>query len=296
VPFNNKDLNRFLGTYHFSHDCKLSHNGNDFNIVNGHANNQQAVVSLSMVHHDLALDDEVTVTWMIGDLQISLQAIIVSHDKLYKKTSIRWCDDQLLVTHLFNELTELNAFSPAFTEDVQANKLDTALRNLLLSNLPKVTILANIHKKTIALNTLIGHSYLPTFFIDESQRVKLDLMFSQAILLQLAQRKKPTQEMLFVMVHNEKVVARHLLCEFSSPVKMMETLKKNKQARLYAFTLDVNRPNKIADDAIITIEHKYLSHYSPTKAKKLDEGLAYNMSIGLIDVSALFSMLIEIYG
>ncbi|NQZ10981.1 MAG: PilZ domain-containing protein, partial [Algicola sp.] len=70
-------------------------------------------------------------------------------------------------------------------EDAQGNKLDSALRNLVLSNLPKVAIFANVRKQAISPSGLTGHQYLPALFIDDNHRVKLDVLFSQDILSKL---------------------------------------------------------------------------------------------------------------
>lgn len=52
--------------------------------------------------------------------------------------------------------------------------------------------------------------------------------------------------------------------------------------------MDITQGRDCAQDKIVAIEHKYLSHYSPAKAKKLDASLVYNLSIQLVDISDLY--------
>jgi hypothetical protein len=68
-------------------------------------------------------------------------------------------------------------------------------------------------------------------------------------------------------VHEGKVIQRHLLSEFTSPEQMFSVLRQHNAARLYVFALDINKPRMVADDAIVTIEHKYLSHTARPKRK-----------------------------
>ncbi len=178
-------------------------------------------------------------------------------------------------------------------EDTQGNKLDSALRNLVLSNLPKVAIFANVHKQTISPSGLTGYQYLPAPFIDDKHRVKLNVLFSQDILSKLGAKHSQKQDMLFVSMVNDKVNERFLLSEFNSKKVMVNILKRiNHCGDLFMFALDLTSPRTRAEDAIVTIEHKYLSHYSPSKAKKLDANLDFNLSIQLVDVSDLLRVFV----
>ncbi|MCJ8273044.1 MAG: hypothetical protein MJK04_27050, partial [Psychrosphaera sp.] len=175
-------------------------------------------------------------------------------------------------------------------DDAQGSKLDSALRNLVLSNLPKVAIFANARKQAISPIGLTGHQYLPSLFIDNNHRVKLDVLFSQDILSKLGSKAGKINglknDMLFVSVVEGKVTERYLLSEFKLKKLMVNILKRiNHCGDLYMFALDLTQPRTPAEDLIVTIEHKYLSHYSPSKAKKLDANLAFNLSIQLVDVS-----------
>jgi hypothetical protein len=289
VPFNIKELPAFYDTYRFSHDCELSHGNKHFKIVNGHANCREAVVSLPLKEHKLRTGSKVTISWMIDGTRISLDAKVIQHHYLHKRTHLRFSGESKMVRHLFAELTNLNAFDPAFVEDVQANKLDVAIRNLVLSNLPSVAIFAQAKKQGMVMRALTGHQYLPEFFIDDNNRVKLDALFSQQILLKLANSDDCHKEILFIGVDGEKIVERRLLSEYSSAKLMIKVLQHLcKTCTLYAFALDLSRSRPTAQDDIISIENKYIKHYSPGKAKKLEASLAFNISIGLVDISDTF--------
>lgn len=194
---------------------------------------------------------------------------------------------KLANTHI-NKRSKLKPVS--FKEAGQPSKLDSALRNLILSNLPKVAIFADVRKRGVAPVGLTGHQYLPEPFIDDSRRVKLDLLFSQQILLKLANCEGHHKDILFVAMTKGKVTERYLLSQFMLPKLLLNILKRiKKSAELYIFILDVGQARERFEDVIVTIEHKYLSHYSPAKAKKLDASLKYNLSIQMVEVSEQFS-------
>jgi hypothetical protein len=289
MPFNVKELPNFYGTYRFSHDCELTHQGKNFKIVNGHADCRDALVSIPLDSQTLKKGNKVSITWMIGELRISLDAAVVEHNKLHKRLALCWCDNPQMVKQLFKELEKLNAFDLAFKEDVQANRLDAAVRNMVLSNLPKVAIFAQSKRQAIALKGLTGHQHLPKYFIDNNNRVRLDALFSQQILLNLANSAHQHKEILFVALEGGKIIDRRLISEFSSPKLMLKVLQHLcKMSTLFIFALDVSHTREKAEDAIVNIENKYLRHYSPGKAKKLEASLAFNLSIQLTDISAMF--------
>ncbi|MCJ8271452.1 MAG: PilZ domain-containing protein, partial [Psychrosphaera sp.] len=196
IPFNIKELPDFKGTYRFSHDCELSHQKKSFKIVNGHADCRDAVVSLPLKNHQLPKGSKVAITWNIGEIRISIDATVTGYDQLHKRVALKFDDNPQMVKQLFKELENLKAFNPAFIEDVQANKLDVAVRNLILSNLPMVSIFTQAKRQAMALTALTGHQHLPKHFIDASTEVKLDELFSQQILLKLASSKKHHKEIL----------------------------------------------------------------------------------------------------
>ncbi|MFT4927265.1 MAG: hypothetical protein ACI8WB_003371 [Phenylobacterium sp.] len=296
VPFNIKELPDFHGTYRFSHDCELGHNDKTFTIVNGHADCREAVISLSLKKHKLTEGDKITISWLIDGVQISLDANITGHDEVHKRVALRWCDEPKLVRHLFKELEQLEAFDCAFKEDIQAPKLDSALRNLVLSNLPKVSIFAHSRRQSMTLSALTGQQHLPSLFVDTEQRVKLDALFTQEILYQLANGEKSCKDILLVAVNDGKVIERRLISDFASPRMMFKVLSHMAQiSQLYAFALDMSTTREKAVDDIITIENKYVSHYSPGKAKKLDAGLAFNAAIQLVDISGLFRTFVALH-
>jgi hypothetical protein len=296
VPFNIKELRNFHGTYRFSHDCQLVQGDKQFTIVNGYANSREAVITLSLKGHQLDTSSEVSIYWGIGEVQISLPAQVIQLDDFHKRTTLKWCDEPQLVKSLFKELEQLKAFDSAFKEDVQANKLDDALRNLVLSNLPKVSIFAHTRKHSIALTALTGHQYLPGIFIDNAQQVRLDALFSQEILHTLANGPVRQQELLFVAVKAGKVVERRLMSEFSSSRLMFRVLQHlTASGQLFTFALDMGKTRVVADDEITRLENKYIAHYSPGKAKKLDAELAFNLSMQMVDISALFRIFIGLH-
>ncbi len=296
IPFNIKELPDFHGTYRFSHDCELSHEKKSFKIVNGHADCRDAVVSLPLKNHKLPKGAKVSITWNIGETRISIDATVTGYDQLHKRVALNFEDNPQMVKQLFKELENLKAFYPAFIEDVQANKLDVAVRNLVLVNLPKVSIFTQAKKQAMVLTALTGHQHLPKRFIDASTEVKLDELFSQQILLKLASSSKHNKEILFVSVDGHKVAERRLLSEFTSPKLMLKVLQHlSKTSQLYVFSLDINQTRLTAQDDIIRIENKYLKHYSPGKAKKLEDSLTFNLSIQLVDISKTFNSFINKY-
>ena len=293
VPFNIRELPNYYGTYRFSHECSLHHNKHAFRIVNGHANYLDAEVYIPLQDHKLPKGCKVTVSWQIDGVNISLDAVVDEHDELHKRTRLQWCEKPEMIKTLFGELKRLDAFTPAFIEDVQAHRLDGALRNLVLTNLPKVAIFANAKRQSINLNALTGHQYLPGKFIDDTNKVKLDQLFTDRMLLKLASSGEHVKEILFVAVDGERILERRFMSEFLSPKLMIKVLQHlTETAELHVFAVDVCRCRKMADDDIVKIEHQYLKHYSPSKLKKLNTDLRFNMSIQLVEMSESFRLLL----
>lgn len=289
TPFDVRELPKFYGHYRFSHECELEHRGQRFTIVNGHANALDAVLALSLKNHKLEKGSKVKITWSVEQTRISLDARVVDNDTLHKRLKIEWLQVPGAVKQLFQELDNLNAFDAAFKEDVNHNKLDVALRNITLSNLPKVAVFAQAKKSAISLTALTGHQHLPKCFIDGSNRVRLDGLFNEQILKKLALSNDCHKEILIVAIDGGKVTERRLLSEFSSPKLMLKVLQHLfSTARVYIFAMDITRSRHTADDAVIAIENKYLRHYSPGKAKKLEAALSFNMAVQLTDISKMF--------
>lgn len=289
TPFDIRQLPKFYGHYRFSHECELEHRGQHFKIVNGHADSLEAVLCLSLKRHKLEKGNKVKVSWLVRGTCISVDARVIENDTLHKQVKVEWLQSPAMVKQLFQELERLNAFDAAFKEDVQHNKLDVALRNLTLSNLPKVAVFAQAKKQSIAMTALTGHQHLPKCFIDGSDRVRLDGLFTEQILHKLAKSADRHKEILIVAIDGGKVIERRLLSEISSPKLMLKVLQHLfSTARVFVFSMDITRSRNTAEDAVISIENKYLRHYSPGKAQKLEAALSFNLAIQLTDVSKMF--------
>lgn len=293
VPFDKKALPDFEGTYRFGHDCMMRFDDKEFVIVNGYANSTEAVLSLPLNKHDLAVGDKVMIVWGIDGTEIALDASISNYDILHHSTSIKWEGESGLVRSVFRELEILCVFNPAFTADLQANKLDSALRNLILSNLPKVSIFAKVREQAISLTGMTGHEYLPQEFIDERNRAKLDLLFSPEILQRLAVGGPQQRDVLMLSCHKqddgELVTERFLFSDTDEFKKVQKAYDKlSKKGKLFVFAMDVTAPRSQSDDAIINIEYKYVTHYSPAKAKKLDDALSFDLCIQMNDITEAF--------
>ncbi len=289
TPFDIRQLPKFRGHYRFSHECELEYREQRIKIVNGHADALEAVMALSLKRLVLEKGAKVKIIWLVEQTRIALDAKVVESDPLHRRLKLQWLQAPGAVQQLFIELEKLNAFDAAFKEDVQHNKLDVALRNLTLSNLPKVAIFAQSKRQSIALSALTGHQHLPRCFIDGNNKVRIDGLFDEAILKKLSTAKDGQKDMLIVAIEGGKVTERRLLSEFTSPKLMLKVLHHLfATARVFVFALDISRSRSSAEDAVVSIENKYLKHYSPGKAKKLEQALSFNLSIGMTDVSQMF--------
>lgn len=298
VPFDKTALPDFEGTYRFSHECSLRVGKREFVIVNGYSDTEHAVISLPLNKHDLAVGDLATIVWNVDGSDITLDATISDHDVVHHATTIKWIGEPESVEAVFKKLQILCVFSTAFTADLSANKLDAALRNLILSNLPKVSIFAKVREQAISLTGLTGHEYLAEQFVDESNRAKVDLLFSPEILQKLAMGGARQHDALLVGVKTssdgEVETQRRLLSELGDFKQIKEFYKALKsKGPVSVFAMDVSQPAPHAEDAIVNIEYKYVTHYSPAKARKLDDILAFNLSIQMVDISALFAALLS---
>lgn len=298
VPFDKAALPNFEGTYRFGHDCLLRIGNREFVIVNGYADTSEAVISLPLSKHDLAVGDEAVIVWCIDGAEIILDAVISNYDVLHHSTTIKWVGEPGLVRAVLKELEILCVFNPAFTADLQANKLDSALRNLILSNLPKVSIFAKVRQQAISLTGMTGMEYLNDKFIDESARAKLDLLFSPQILQKMAMGNSTMRDVLLVSLIEDKngelLTERVLLSEFDDPKQFQSIYAQLATlGELHVFFMDATQPRHRCEDAIINIEYKYVTHYSPAKAKRLDEALAFDLCIQMVEITEIFEKLMD---
>ena len=295
VPFNNMELPKFKETFRFSQDCMLKHDAQTFNIVNGWANHKQAMFFLPLDGHQVKTGDPVKCSWLIDGIEISLEAQVSAEDGLYRAVAVNWLDDPRMVEHLFEELRRLDAFEPAFKEDVQAAHLNAAIRNLVLSNLPRMAIFADAQSSHLSLNALTGPSMMPQALIDSSNRAKLDLLFSEDMLKGLEELDKPRKRLLLLGCNDGKVAHRYLLVDGSDRDELHQAWQNIQSCQQhFVFNLDISKARELADDGVVSVERKYLAHYSPAKAKKLDASLQYNIAIELVEVSALFAGLMAL--
>lgn len=292
VPFNPNEMACFDHTFCFNKDCTLSYISKEqqskFTIVNGYCDYEKAVLFLSLNDSPPAIGAKVSVTWHIDGSMLFLHGIVDEYDELHKTVFLTWHESIPLVKHLFAELSDLEAFLPAFRADITANKLDMAMRNLIITHLPKISIFACARQNTIQLRGLTGARYLPEQFFDNKQRVKLDKLFSKDILKKFAHCHNLMSDMLFVAIKDGQVLERHLLSEFDSYIQWLEPLRKlNRQSTLFIFSVDISPGRDIPDDAIVSVEQKYINHYSPGKAEKLSRDLSFSLSIQLVDITEL---------
>lgn len=295
VPFDGQQLPKFKHTYRFTHCSRLTYKNEQFVIVNGFCDLERGMLHLSLNDDPPKRGAQIDISWEIDGSLIFLPAKVERYDEIHKTVELIWCDEQGLVQGLFAELNMLDVFALAYKPDIQAVKLDMAVRNLILTHVPKVSVFVTLKNNGLALKGLTGMRYIPEQFVDSANRLKLDNLFSKQILKRLAQNHGLWGDILFVGVKDGKIVERHLLSEFDSYIQWLEPLRQlNRHASLYIFSIDVTPTREVADDAIVRVEKKYIRYYNPSKSVKLDKDLGYNLSIQLLDVTQLMAHFIHL--
>lgn len=288
VPFDTQQLPKFKHTYRFTHCSRLTHQNEQFVIVNGFCDLERAMLHLSLNDNPPKRGDSIDISWEIDGSLIFLPAKVQRYDDIHKIVDLVWCEEKELVKGLFAELNMLEVFALAYKPDIHAVKLDMAVRNLILTHVPKMSIFLSLKNNGIALKGLTGMRYIPDQFVDNAQRLKLDSLFSRQMLKRLAQNHGLWRDILFVGVKEGKTIERHLLSEFDSYIQWLEPLRQlNRHAKLFIFSVDVTPSREIVDDDIVRVEKKYIRYYNPSKSAKLDKDLGYSLSIQLLDVTQL---------
>lgn len=296
VPFDKQALSEFEGTFRIGLHCKVKVHSKQWVSVTGYTNTQEAMLTLPLEKYDLGVGDELTVVWSVDGHESALLGVIDDYSDIHQSAKIKWLSEGSKVSGVFRQLEIMCVLNRAITADIHANKLDFALRNLILCNLPKASIFAKVKDQNIALCGLTATERLPEVFSDEHYRTKLDVLFSPVILKQIASGGVAQRDLLLVNVQLdeqgevESQRVRLSDCDdYASFYSQYQALSMS--GELYVFVMDVSEPRMPCDDAIVNIEYKYVSHYNPAKAKKLDETLAYDLCIGLLDISKVFKSL-----
>lgn len=288
VLFDAQQMPKFKHTYRFTHCSCLTYKNEQYVIVNGFCDYERAMLHLSLNDNPPKRGEKIAISWEIEGSLIFLPAVVERYDEIHKMLELKWTDEQGMVKGLFAELDMLDVFAMAFKPDIHAVKLDMAVRNLILTHVPKVSVFVSLKDNGLALKGLTGVRYISEQFVDSAQRLKLDNLFSRQMLKRLAQNHGLWSDILFVGVKDGKIVDRHLLSEFDSYIQWLEPLRHlNRKAELYIFSIDVTPSREIADDAIVRVEKKYIRYYNPSKSAKLDKDLDYSLSIQLLDVTEL---------
>lgn len=179
IPIDAQVINDYLDTYRFTQDCNFLYGSEQTSIVNGFANYREATLCLNHQIMTGFPQGEVEVQWNVDGINLSLKAKVLEHDVLHKRTKVRWLHPIAEVTVLFEELVELKGLAPGFSQDIKASRLGYVIRNMVMTNLPTLTIFALQEKNELFFRFISGHHALLPEFIDKQKKVKLDSLLTR---------------------------------------------------------------------------------------------------------------------